>query len=245
MKLPVLCLCALGASTASAATISISSTVPAGGNVHGAPGTPVALKNAAGEILPPGMRLRLGFFLNYTPDLDAVLRSPGGAFTLMDQSSPNQFIPLGESPVRPGYGADSSPVNVTKLVSGSVRWNTTLTNVTYSGASLDPYDDNTLVPLGPARGTRLFLFAYNYPDLLVDPDSPGFEYGLFSAGSWLIPETGNAVLILNVGTVDQPDEVFWGAIGNSLHTAPAVVPEPAAAGLSIAAGLAWRRRRRR
>ena len=248
MKYLVTLLTAMGVSAASAATVSVASTIPTGGNVHGAGGAQVALKNDAGVTLPAGMRIRVGFFVGYTGALDATLKTPGGVFTLMASNSPNRFIPLGEAPVRVGYGTDSSVTNVTKLVgSGAaavLRWNTTYSNVTYMGGANDASDDNTLADGGVPRGTKLFVMVYNTGALDADPMAPGFEYGLFSDSSFVVPETGTATLSLNVALVDQASEVYFGALGNSLHTAP-IIPEPSTTLVTLLAGLGLISRRRR
>ena len=244
MKYLASLLVALGATAASAATVSITSTIPAGGNLHGAATAQVALKNDAGEVLPAGMRLRVGFFVGYTGALDTTLKSPGGVFTLMSSESPNQFVPLGEPPTRVGYGDNVSANLVTKIVASQLRWSANITNVSYSGASNDGADNNTLATGGPSRGTRLFLLVYNTGDLAATPSSPGFEYGLFSDPAWIVPESGTATLSINAALIDQASEVFFGRIGNSLHTAP-VVPEPSTTMVSLLAGLGLIARRRR
>jgi hypothetical protein len=245
MKKTILLLTALTASIASAATVQVASTIPTGGNIHGAGGAQVALKDSAGTTLAAGMRIRVGFFLNYTSALDTTLRAPGGALPLLaaNSVSPNRFIPLGEPPTRPGYGDDTSANNVTKLIAGAVRWAVNYTNVSYVGAENSPGDNNTLADGGLARGTKLFVIAYNTGSLTPDFAAPGFEYGIFSDGGFVVPELGDATLSLNVANVDAAGEVYYGALAASLHTAP--VPEPTTGVMSLLAGLGLMMRRRR
>jgi hypothetical protein len=231
------------AAVANAATVSVASTIPAGGNVHGPGNTQVALKNSAGVTLPAGMRVRVGFFVGYTAELDATLKAPGGVFTLMNSSSPNQFVPLGEPPLRVGYGDDTTATNLTKLIGGTIRWNTNISNVSYSGAENSPSDNNTIATGGVARGTKLFVLVYNTSSLTPDINAAGFEYGIFSDSSFIIPETGTATTSLNVALVDVASEVYYGALGNSLHLAP-IIPEPSVGLLSLlAAAITFRRKR--
>lgn len=244
MKKIILLLTALSVSTASAATVSVASTIPAGGNIHGAANGQVVLKDAAGNVLPSGMRIRVGFFVGYSGALDATLRAPGGALELLSPNSANRFIPLGEPPTRVGYGDDTSATNLTKTIAGTVRWNTNYTNVSYVGGTDDPSDDNTTTDGGVARGTKLFVMVYNTEDLNAGAaPGPGFEYGLFSADNFLIPQAGSATTSLNVALVDTPLEVYWGLLATSLHTAP--IPEPATGLLAFLACAGFISRRRR
>lgn len=244
MKYTISLLALLSASAASAATVSVASTVPTGGNIHGAAGAQVQLKDSAGNIIPVGARIRVGFFVGgLTPSLQTTLSS-GGFFDLPTDGSTGTFVPLGEAAsLRAGYGTASDSTNVTKLVAGAIRWSVTLSNVTYQGATSDPLDNNTIADGGVPRGTRLFVIAYNQNGYGTAA-TPGFEWGIYSdPTTFVIPESGTATLSLNVALVDQPSEVFWGSLG-SLGTLPAI-PEPATGMLGLLAGLGLITRRRR
>jgi hypothetical protein len=244
MKKIILALSLFSVGVAQAATVSVTSTVTTA-NVHGPVNSQVALKDSSGATLPAGMRVRVGFFVGYTSAMDAVLRAPGGALNLIP-GQPVQFVPIGEPPLRAGYGDDTSANNMTKTIASAIRWNTNFTNVNYVGDPDSAGDNNTIATGGLARGTRLFVMVYNTGSLNPEFGAPGFEYGLFSDPSFIVPETGTATLSLNVANIDLASEAFYGTIGNSLHTALLVpIPEPTAGVFALLAGLGLMVRRRR
>jgi hypothetical protein len=245
MKKILLALSLLTAAASQAATVSVASTITAANSPHGAVNGQVALKDQSGTTLPVGMRIRVGFFVGYTAAMDATLKLPGGALNLIP-GSPVQFVPIGEPPTRPGYGDDTSTTNVTKLIASAVRWNTSYTNVNYVGAENDALDNNTIADGGLARGTKLFVMVYNTGSLTPNFADPNFQYGLYTDASFIVPETGSATLSINVANVDTAADVFYGALGASLHTAAlTIIPEPSTGIFALIAGLGLIARRRR
>jgi hypothetical protein len=234
-----------GISGALAINISVTGTVTAvtngGSTYHGAVGSQVSILNTAGNPLPAGSQIRLGFFLNYSPALDASLRA--GNFQALFTGS-NRFVPFGESTSAAGYGDNTEATNDIKEIpagSGSLRASVTYTGLNYSGADGDVSGANTLTSGGVARGTKVFMFVYNSSSLSTD--ATGFEYGLYSATNWLIPSTGTATASIQLQHVDSNAEVFWGSLGSLKTAAP--IPEPSVTLLAIGSLASVFRRRRR
>lgn len=191
----------------------------------------VVLKNSTGSLLPAGTVFRIGFFLNYTNDLNPTLAS-GSFDSLTSASSPNRFVAIGVGDAGRGTDTRAAEQLIKDDGAGNLRVNTSISDVTYSSGTA-----NTLVDGGLARGTKLFVFLLNQNSFSGTPT----QWGIYGADTWVIPASGTANLTLSLKAVDTLGEVYRGSLG-SLLTA---VPEPSAMTFGIAAlGLITIRRRR-
>jgi hypothetical protein len=242
----ILAILALTSLSASAASITVSSSILSTDttNYHyisqGLTGSgSVAFKKGdatigGGEVvlttMANGSQFRLGFITDLDATKTTILRDPATSLS----TALSMFTPIGEGTAN--YG-DTNTSNYKIGTTGRIQ--TTTNNTVHV-----PGTPNAVVSGGITYGSKLFL-------LLIDSttsrtgdaaDGANEKWALISATDWLIPNDGLTPVTLSIKNVDTAAEVFHGTLGSigALNS----IPEPSISALFLLGAAVGLRRRR-
>jgi hypothetical protein len=228
---------AAGLTSARASNISI---IDFGSLTPGGPVLSNPVTYADGSSLPNGgIRVRLGYF-NTAAQTATWLSDLQSNDVARINSALISFIPLGENAQRANLG-------LVPTTTGPRTLQRNVNQVSSPGRLAGGINEvvsvagtpNTENASGVPAGSRIFLLVYSDADATLGATE---QFGVFSADSWLMPSDSGLHPVLNTIDVDTAGEVFRGRFG-SLQMA--LIPEPAATGLALLAGLGMLVRRRR